>query len=493
MTISFKDVPTDSRVPFIYVEIDGSQAQQGPSLQPYQMLVIGQRLAAGTVAEKVPQLVTSLAQAIEFFGAGSVLAQMAELLFLNNRSTLATFIALDDPAGAQAEGELTVTGAATAAGTVAVYVAGRRVQVGVATGDTATEVGDAIAAAINANTNLPVTAANVAGVVTVTAKHAGVVGNDILLELNKFQGETNPAGVAIALEQMGVTAAGTGNATVDATLWAALGDEHYNVLAVGLSAEDAPTLTAFEIELDDRFGPVRQIDGHAFFGLRETFANAITLGSGRNSAQLSIRPANGSPSSPWEWAAAAAAVVARYGKQDPARPFQTLPLVGIQAPPITSRFTLLERDQLLRNGMSTFTVAADGTVAIEREITTYQTNPAGAPDTAFLDVNTKLTLSYLRYDARNRFKLRFPRHKLADDGTRFGAGQAILTPKIARAELLGYFRQWEELGLVEGFDQFKADLIVERSSTDPNRLDIMMPPDLVNQLRVVGASIRFLL
>ena len=55
------------------------------------------------------------------------------------------------------------------------------------------------------------------------------------------------------------------------------------------------------------------------------------------------------------------------------------------------------------------------------------------------------------------------------------------------------FRQWEEQGLVEGIDQFKADLIVERNISDVNRLDFMLPPDLINQLRVTGVKIGFLL
>jgi hypothetical protein len=38
----------------------------------------------------------------------------------------------------------------------------------------------------------------------------------------------------------------------------------------------------------------------------------------------------------------------------------------------------------------------------------------------------------------------------------------------------------EELGLVENFDQFKTDLVVERNASDPNRLDFLLPPDIIN-------------
>ena len=88
---------------------------------------------------------------------------------------------------------------------------------------------------------------------------------------------------------------------------------------------------------------------------------------------------------------------------------------------------------------------------------------------------------------------KYPRHKLADDGTRFGPGQAIVTPKTMKAEAVARFTQWETLGLVEGAEQFKRDLIIERNAQDPNRLDHLLPPDLINQLRVNGVQIAFLL
>ena len=88
---------------------------------------------------------------------------------------------------------------------------------------------------------------------------------------------------------------------------------------------------------------------------------------------------------------------------------------------------------------------------------------------------------------------KYSRHKLANDGTRFGPGQQVITPKIGRAEAVALFAEWEDAAWVEGLEQFKRDLIVERNAADPNRLDFLLPPDLINQLRVVGCQIQFLL
>jgi phage tail sheath gpL-like len=37
--------------------------------------------------------------------------------------------------------------------------------------------------------------------------------------------------------------------------------------------------------------------------------------------------------------------------------------------------------------------------------------------------------------------------------------------------------------LVENLTEFKNHLIVERDPNDPNRLNVLYPPDLINQLR----------
>ncbi len=223
----------------------------------------------------------------------------------------------------------------------------------------------------------------------------------------------------------------------------------------------------------------------------DTHANLLTAGTSRNSGYASTTGLNGSPTPTYERAAAVAGVAAYYGNIDPARPFQTLPVRGVLAPAVADRFTREERDLLLHGGVATLYFDASGVARIDRLISEYQTNEHDAADTALLDLNTALTLSYLRYDFRSSFTSAFPRHKLADDGIRTGFGQAVVTPKIAKAWCLTKFRQWESLGLVEDYEQFKRDLVVVRNESDPNRLDFFLPPDLVNQLRVAAVQIGF--
>jgi phage tail sheath gpL-like len=48
---------------------------------------------------------------------------------------------------------------------------------------------------------------------------------------------------------------------------------------------------------------------------------------------------------------------------------------------------------------------------------------------SYLDLETKWTVDYIRFAVRARIALRFPRHKLADDGTNFAPARPIATPK----------------------------------------------------------------
>lgn len=353
---------------------------------------------------------------------------------------------------------------------------------------------DAIAAAVSgalltgglgSASDRPIVASASSATVTVTSRHKGAAMNEYDLRVNYQDGEELPAGVSLTITPM---ASGTSSPTLT-TLIAALGDIWFQIWAHPYT--DATSLTAIENELADRFGAMRQIPGSAFCAKNASHATLTTLGNTRNSPHNSILPAYLFPRPPFELAAEVAAVAAYYGNADPARPFQTLALTWNLAPAESAQFTIQERNLLLFDGICSLRVADGGGLQIERLITTYQTSAGGAADTSYLDVTTMLTLLYGRYSFRTRIQTRYPRHKLASDGTRFGAGQAVVTPKLLKGEALMWFREMEELGLFENFEQFKADLTVERDATDPNRVNFLLPPDLINGFIVGAATLQF--
>lgn len=486
MGIGFNDIPANLRTPGIYIEFDNTLANAAG--QEFKMLVIGQRLNTATVAAGVPTLVTSKEQGVEFFGQNSMLATMIAMMLLANTTIELWAIALDDNgAGTAATGKIAINTAPTAAGTWNVYIGGVRVQVAIGATDTTANVATSLAAAITATTNMPVTAV-VGGVpseVNLTARHKGECGNDIDVRFN-FYSEKTPGSLAATITAM---AGGAGNPAIASAI-TAMADEGYNWIACPYT--DTANLTALTTELDGRWGPMQQIDGRAFIAYNGTLSATGTFGNGRNSPHLTCMGTNDAPQPPYIWAAVNCAVAARYLSIDPARPLQTLPLPGIMAPARQVRWNQAERNILLFDGIATYTVDSVGQVRIERQITTYQINDAGLVDASYLDINTPETLSRLRYRQRQYFAQKYPRHKLADDGTAFSAGQAVITPKIAKGELLALYREFEEVGWVEDYDGYKASLIVERDTTDRNRLNFRDTPNLVNQLHVTAGKTQFI-
>lgn len=492
MAISFNNIPSTIRIPWVYIEFDNSGALKGDTVQPYTTLLLGQTLPPGTADYNEPILVTSDEQAAKLFGAGSMLTQMVKSYRKADSFTKLYCMALeDDPAGVQAKGKIVCSGVASEPGTVVLYVNGERITVGVAAENTSAIVATAITAAINA-AGVPVSAevnGSDTSTVDLTCKWKGITGNDIDVRLNYYSGEALPAGVILSITPM---SGGTANPDVS-TAFANLGDfKHYNIIAFPYT--DGNSLNLLDEELDDRWGPLRQLEGLAFCSVRGSVSDLATFGDSNNSQNLCIVHASGTPTSTWEVAANAAALAAYYGNIDPARPFQTLELNAVKAPTMTERFTLQERNIMLYDGISTWKVDDADDVRAERFITSYKKSPAGADDRSYLDICTVLTLGRLRYSLRNYLLLKYPRHKLAGgDITQFGAGQAIATPDSIKGDIIGWYWRQMDQGLVEDINAFKEGLIVERNANDENRVDILLTPDLVNQLMVIAAQMKFIL
>ncbi|MDH0640619.1 phage tail sheath subtilisin-like domain-containing protein [Pseudomonas sp. GD03860] len=488
MTIGFETIPGPGslRKPGVYSEIDNSKAVRGPQAVTYRRLLIGQKLTAGIAAANTLVRVTSPAQADTLFGAGSMLSGMVRAaMAIDSNTELLVLPVIDNAAGVAATGTVVFTGPATASGTVELMIAGRRVSVGVVSGDTPTAIAAAAAAAITAAADMPVTASAATGTVTLTCRHKGEAGNSLNARVNYYIGQVLPAGVGVTVTAF---TNGAGNPALGPSL-AAIGDEWLHTWAVPYT--DAASLASIKTELNSRFTWNREIEAHAFAAARGTQGTIGALGDSHNSQHLTIVMANDEPMPAYEKAAETMAIAAQYAAIDPARPLQNLAYAWCLPPAAANRFTNEERNLLLFDGIATTKVATDGTMLVERLITTYKTNTAGASDISYLDSETLFTLMFIRHDWRDYVLRKYPRHKLADNGTRYGIGQAVVTPNVMKAEAIAKFREWEDLGLVENIDDFKANLIAERNVSDPNRLDMLLPPDLVNQLRIVANKIQF--
>lgn len=488
--ISFSKIAASFRTPGQQIEFDASRAVSGLPPIENRVLLIGQKLGTGSAEANTIEPVTTAGKAVDLFGNGSQLSRMAAAYIAADRYSELHAIALDDADGSTpALATATITGPATAAGTIALMIAGVRLAIGVAPAAAATAVAALVVAAVNARADLPVTAAVGAApddhVVTFTARNAGTSGNDIDIRHSHDAGEALPAGIGMVLTEM---AGGATDPAIDG-VWALIGDNAYRTIVLGLST--AVNIASAVAELDDRAGPQRMLESVAYGAVSGTQGEIAAFGSALNSELVSILGIGKSPTHPAEAAAIYAAAAGYHTAIDPARPLQTLTLYRLVAPRAEDRFTRAERELLLKDGIATYTSDRSGVSRIERAITTYQTDAFDLEDVSWLDLETVTTTFYLRAALRLRVAQKFPRHKLADDNTRYGAGQAIVTPSVLRAELIALAREWEDAGLVEDLDQFIEDLIVERDASDPNRINALIPPNIVNQFRSLAAAVQF--
>lgn len=487
MPISFSTIPQGLLIPGFFVEMDASRAAYGSP--PQRALLIGQTV---TAADAVPAFCTTADAAAAAYGAGSMLARMVAAYRANDPfGEVWVLPVADNGSGVDATGTITVTGPATAAGTIALYIGGQRVAVGVASGDAQNTVAAAIAAAVNALTTLPVTASASTNVVTLAARNAGTLGNaiDIRHSWRGAQGgEALPAGIGLAIVAM----ASGATDPVMPDFNAVLGDIEYDFICAAWPG--ATPLAAYATLMADttgRWSWLRQTYGHVFTAKTDTAANLLTLGGGRNDPHVTIIGVHDTPTWSPELAAATMAVAAVALRADPARPVQNLSVAGVLAPPPASRFSKSTRNSLLGTGIACLDWGYDGTPYISRLVTTYQKNPQQFTDRSLLDTETLFTYMAITRRLLARVASVFGRSKLARDGTRFGPGQPVATPGLIKAELVAHYATLEADGLVEDAEGFAANTIVEIDANDPNRVNVLYAPNLVNQLRVLAILNQF--
>jgi len=253
--------------------------------QPQKVLFVGQKTNGGSATSG--DLIENIGNDNSWdalFGADSMLTAMIEAAREVNDVTQFDAIPLDDDGGATAAtGTITIAGPATGNGTLVVEIGSsvnHRYEIAVETGDGAADIASALATAITIDLDSPVTAAPVAGVVTVTAVHGGLEGNTITM-----RAEVDP--VVIGVSVVGMSG---GAVNPDLTgLFDPIENIRYQTI-VFPSTYDRVTLYSF---LDGRFNTVNQIlDGVGIQSETDTFANLVSTIAPLNS-QSYVVLANG--------------------------------------------------------------------------------------------------------------------------------------------------------------------------------------------------------
>ena len=478
--MTFNEVPNSLLVPGFWTEFDNTAAARGGAM-PWNVLLLGSKLAGGSADANVPVQIFSDEQADNLFGKGSQVALMVKAFRKN--SPLMNLWAIGTADGTtKAEKAVTFTGTATGAGVVALYVAGQLVNVAVAVDDTASDVADAVVAAVT--DDMPVTASASSGVVTFTAKNGGTAGNTIDVRVNYVAGEVLPAGISVS--GTGLLAGGAGDPSLTDAI-ANIASQWFNIIVSAWNSSGV--LTALKEELEARWTATNQKTGICIFG--DNLDSASSTVSGLNSQLIVSLPLPKSPTPGFVIGAAGAAVIATSAESDPAMPLGNLSVKGVLAPALIDRKGMNEENSMLQNGGSLLNAATDGTIYLRRTVTTYKTNAAGAADTSYQQAETIFTLSFIRWDWNSYMAGKYPRAKLAGDGYEYGEGQVVMTPKLGRAEALTRFDYWMRIGVAQDAKTFEEYLVVQINEQNPNRLDFLLPATLMKQLFTVATKLQF--
>jgi phage tail sheath gpL-like len=491
--LAFKYFPAGSWRPSgVNAEFDASQANT--ATQNQRALLIGQVTSAGTAAVNVPVQAYSQSQVNLLCGVNSMLALMyAAYRAMDPFGEVWIGPLADAPAGTAASGAIAFTGAATALGTLPLYLMGVSVPVAVNLGDSANTIAANVAAAIGASAGIACSATvdgTTASKVDLTALHKGAALNDIdirLAYLGAQNGEVVPAGIGVSVTAF------SGGATNPAlgTLLSNLSVQLFDYIACPYT--DPTSLNALQEFLSDstgRWSAEQGLFGHVFAAYRGTFSARTTFGVGHNDQHCSVLGFYDSPTPAWlEAADWCAAHVIRL-RVNPAQGVSTQAL-GLLPPPVASQDTPGERNTLLFDGISTFTVDAAGVCRIDRSITTYQSNASGQPDNSYLNTNLLFQAMYAaRYiNAQITSQFIVPGKILVANGTPIGPGSPATTPDAMLGAVVAVYAYLASIFIVQNVQKFAANAYATTGTK--GQVLMYLPIDFSDQVVNVGLLIQF--
>ena len=315
---------------------------------------------------------------------------------------------------------------------------------------------------------MPVSATAEQGSLKLTARSKGAIGNEISLACD--MGASGLAGSITAMTN------GAQNADIAAALDKVAG-KHYHIIVSPFN--DVPNAKALSQHITQVSNAIEQRGCIGVMGLRGTMPQGASLTAQLNDGRITCAWYKGADEACGIIAAGYAAVLAF--EEDPARPLNTLEIKGLDITPDAQWPLFNECNNALYNGLTPLTIVA-GKVQIMRAVSTYTKSAANVDDPALLDITTIRTLDYTRRAIKERIALRFPRDKLSDR----------LLPKL-KSEILDVLLKLEQAEIIENAEANKGKLIVSRSLQDANRVNAVIPADVVNGLHVFAGRIDLIL
>lgn len=372
----------------------------------------------------------------------------------------------NEASGAAASADITPTGTQTVAAQYTVRVGGVESNAFTALKDeTPTEIVPKMITAINGNRDMPVIATDGTGKVTLTAKHKGTTGNDLVVELLG-----TPQGITFAVGTM------TGG-LVDPSIDTATGQvgnvwETMIVNQLGTAAHDA--LSLFN---EGRWGQLVRKPLFALYGTNETDPTVLKAYTDTRKSDRTnvVIPCPGSPSAPWIIAARAAARIATQANQDPATEYRGMTLDTVVNGADGVQWNYDERDLAWKAGVSS-TIINGGTIELDNTLTFY--HPDGRPDPEYGKVIYIVKLQNIIYNMDLIFdQPEWRRAPLIPD-FQVSTNPNARKPSDAVASLNALTDNLANQAIISDADFTKTNTTAAIDGSNPNRVNTTYPVKL---------------
>ena len=502
MPVSFAHIPPNTLLPLFYAEVTSVQEPIFPNLK---MCLIGHMnrgdgFDEGDAVEDYPYLLSGNL-ATQHFGKGSMLERM--YLYARSNAPFAEIwgVAIREAEGAfRSTSTITVTrgGSETFFGTAGIFVDGKWVHFPIQKTSTPQHITTALKNAINsANCSVKVISTGTNSI-TVAARWAGGMGDDVRISYVGCRGRADLAQHEVWLARNCLKWTDMKNGSGEpgaADAFAVLQDRNFDVFVIpaGGSPSASQVMGACKTFMDHdsgRWAPNRQKYGHMFTARpNRTFQQMYEIFEPHNDPHMSMIAVKNTVLPPWAWGSALAGVATTHWAAPPelSRPLQTLQLRNCCCGSDDDEsFSRLEKQTLLEQGATTITVRDDFTTVIDRVRTLRKRNDYEDPDPSWADAITMFQAMFFVRQMRYRIQGAYPRCALSTAPTGI---YGFTSPVEIRALIVHEYKRMQSAGLVENTDLFARYLIVERNATDRNRVDVLMRPDMVNQLRVVATLV----
>lgn len=481
-------------VPGTYLQI--SFAQGG--LTGYQgtrpILLVGNGTTSGIATrdtviygpDTVPTPCQTEADVVNLFGNGSELHRMWRRATKFNNVTPIYFICVTSSVGVAASIVFTFANVPNAAGTATIYGADIASQFSYAASASLSSITAGLVSAINQNFGAPFTATQSTvstsnDSVTLTAKVPGPRGNWLRGQATIVNGTGGTPNMTVT---NGADTAFTSGATADSNATALstiLAKRYYYIVS---AAEDSTQVGAFATQITSQALPVNGIRQRLFVGSVDTSGNITTIATTVNNVRGEFVWSQGSPWTPAEIAADAAA---RYAllENSGSKPRINFSSYGNSTGDLwsmpQSRNTTLGPTRatifsLLMNGVTPVGWNGSTSTYLVKRITSYCLNGSN-PDYRIRDAGKVTICDFFGDDLVALTNANWQGKTFGNEPAAGAPNQpdsSVITPNLYRLDVFGLLDRYVQLNLLVNIAQTKFSAIVQQDPVNSNRMDVAL-------------------